>query len=118
MKQLILMIIAALALYSCNNNSGQVNSPPDSAVQVVADTTIPAATAGDPNDPANRTIDSLRAIGKYEDPARKSVKDPLEGIDTTSNLNPPHGQPGHRCDAPVGAEVSTMPKTQGMSLCK
>ncbi|MFC3160279.1 hypothetical protein SAMN05443633_102410 [Chryseobacterium arachidis] len=46
------------------------------------------------------------------------------GIKTTSNptqlttvtapgMNPPHGQPGHRCDIPVGQPLSSAPAQQG-----
>ena len=31
---------------------------------------------------------------------------------TESGANPPHGQPGHRCDIPVGAPLSSAPATK------
>lgn len=33
-----------------------------------------------------------------------------------SNLNPPHGQPGHRCDIQVGAPLDSPPGGGGMSV--
>ena len=30
---------------------------------------------------------------------------------TTKGINPPHGQPGHRCDITVGAPLNSKPKT-------
>lgn len=35
-------------------------------------------------------------------------------MQTTAGLNPPHGQPGHRCEIPVGAPLDSKPaqKTQ------
>ena len=35
-------------------------------------------------------------------------------VQTTAGLNPPHGQPGHRCEIPVGAPLDSKPaqKTQ------
>lgn len=32
---------------------------------------------------------------------------------TTAGLNPAHGQPGHRCDIPVGAALSTPVQSNG-----
>ena len=32
-----------------------------------------------------------------------------------SNPNPPHGQPNHRCDIPVGASLDTPPQPTGSS---
>jgi len=41
---------------------------------------------------------------------------PAPEATTVSNPNPPHGQPGHRCDIPVGASLdSAPPKEQGAS---
>ena len=32
-------------------------------------------------------------------------------MQTTAGLNPPHGQPGHRCEIPVGAPLNSQPTT-------
>jgi hypothetical protein len=40
-----------------------------------------------------------------QSPMPKPVASPIEGA------NPPHGQPGHRCDIPEGAPLSTPVKT-------
>ncbi len=39
------------------------------------------------------------------------VGSPLPASETASNevLNPPHGEPGHRCDIPVGSPLSNAP---------
>lgn len=41
-----------------------------------------------------------------------------ETVDNTSNeaLNPAHGQPGHRCEIPVGAPLSSAPGAQATNL--
>lgn len=38
-------------------------------------------------------------------------------MQTTAGLNPPHGQPGHRCEIPVGAPLDSKPaqKTQSQT---
>lgn len=118
MKSLMIITgftVSMVAANSCNNKNTQVSNSSEVPAYAADSSALPT---GNPYDHAGLIIDSLRSTEAFEDPARISVKDPLEGTDTVSKLNPPHGQPGHRCDVPVGAELSTMPKTQGMSLCK
>ncbi len=33
----------------------------------------------------------------------------------TGNLNPPHGEPGHRCDIPTGAPLDSAPNTPAIT---
>jgi hypothetical protein len=50
-------------------------------------------------------------------PVTKPIKAPplmsLQSVTATApGTNPPHGQPNHRCDIPVGAPLSSLPGTQ------
>ncbi len=50
-------------------------------------------------------------------PAAKPIKAPplmsLQSAEATApGMNPPHGQPNHRCDIPVGSPLSSPPGTQ------
>lgn len=38
-------------------------------------------------------------------PAQTEVEAANSNTETTASLNPQHGQPGHRCDIPVGAPL-------------
>jgi hypothetical protein len=40
-----------------------------------------------------------------------AVNKAVAGSSTTAGLNPAHGQPGHRCDIPVGASLNSKPNT-------
>lgn len=43
-------------------------------------------------------------------PAKQQAQPaPVTASTNTSNLNPPHGQPGHRCDIQVGAPLNSAP---------
>ena len=37
------------------------------------------------------------------------VQNPSAAAVTASGMNPPHGQPGHRCDIPVGQPLNSKP---------
>jgi hypothetical protein len=38
-------------------------------------------------------------------PTIQTIKPPVNGSGATSGINPPHGEPGHRCDVEVGAPL-------------
>lgn len=101
------LVIVAFALTACNNstepqlvepasadNTGMLNNPPlgtDSPTQVspamnsetLSSTTTPDGAQQAPTAPAQTT--------------------------TAPGANPPHGQPGHRCDINVGAPLDSPP---------
>lgn len=66
-----------------------------------ADTTTPAATTA-PAAPTT-TITS----------APMDAQAPSASAGTVSDPNPPHGEPGHRCEIPVGASLSGTPPSSG-----
>lgn len=66
-----------------------------------ADTTTPAATTA-PAAPTT-TITS----------APMDAQAPSASTGTVSDPNPPHGEPGHRCEIPVGASLSGTPPSSG-----
>ena len=43
------------------------------------------------------------------DPAAQGTPAAAPDVTGVSNPNPPHGQPGHRCDIPVGASLDNAP---------
>lgn len=47
----------------------------------------------------------------------EEVKDEFKAapLQSAAGVNPAHGEPGHRCDIPVGASLSTPPKSNSAS---
>lgn len=45
-------------------------------------------------------------------PGKIAIDNNGKQVKTASGMNPPHGQPGHRCDIPVGQPLNSKPATQ------
>ena len=86
-----------------------------------ADTEVQPATAqdvklnpphGEPGHrceiPVGAPLDSAPAQAQPQMQAIPQQSNPFQqnGSTTVGNLNPPHGEPGHRCEIPVGAPLS------------
>ncbi len=80
-----------------------LDSPPaNAAVQTTSSTTQTANTP--PTSTTPTSMISLPGGPTLENAARLNSSQP---ISFTPAKNPPHGQPGHRCDIPVGAPLTT-----------
>lgn len=99
MKKIFISAVAiglTLSQMSCNNAAETANTT----------TTTPAATTME----APTTLEPTTTIEGTE------AVTPVTNVPTTNTgskteaLNPPHGQPGHRCDIPEGAPLSTPPQ--------
>ncbi|TDS58226.1 hypothetical protein [Myroides indicus] len=79
----ILSAFLTLGLFSCKDTQKEALATEDTELQA----TIPA----------------------QETPAQNEAQEkaPTTNNQTPDNLNPAHGQPGHRCDIPVGAPLDT-----------
>lgn len=86
------LLLASLTLAAC----GGANDKP--ATQSAAPMPMPSAVQTSAPAPA---VDSTGAPATGADPAAATSATPV--------LNPAHGQPGHRCEIPVGAPLSTAP---------
>lgn len=85
-----LCLFASVLLVACNSGSGTKSSS--------ATTTAPAPLPGVTTAPA--TNNAAPVITTSAAPASGSV---------AAGTNPPHGQPGHRCDLAVGAPLNGQP---------
>lgn len=47
---------------------------------------------------------------------QNTATNPNTVLGDTKGLNPPHGQPGHRCDIAVGAPLNSAPAQQGQTV--
>lgn len=129
-------IIFMLGFLACgNDNDGQTQTPPDNPTEAT-----PAAATEQSLTPLNTSSDvamnpahgqpghrcdlpvgapldgSLTPPGKTNPllqqpsaPAKSPVE--INQTQTTAEgMNPPHGQPNHRCDIPVGAPLNSVPE--------
>ncbi|UGS23833.1 hypothetical protein [Flavobacterium channae] len=54
-------------------------------------------------------------VGGQGQPVQQPVQQQVQTqsqTQTAPGMNPPHGQPGHRCEIPVGAPLNSKPNTQ------
>ncbi|WP_347219825.1 hypothetical protein [Chryseobacterium sp.] len=49
-------------------------------------------------------------------PAKVAINNSAQSVKTAPGMNPPHGQPGHRCDIPVGQPLSSKPAPAAQSV--
>lgn len=93
-KYFILFSAAALAvLVSCSPAKKESNSEAVQQLKQVQQTTLPADTSA--------AISAVPAAATTNQPAATQT------ASTPPELNPPHGQPYHRCDIPVGSPLNT-----------
>lgn len=91
MKTNFLYAVAVLALVSCKKEL----EPQESSGKV--DSTAVAGTT-----PATQSV-QMTPQAAPQQPQQQVAQ-------TAPGMNPPHGQPGHRCDIAVGAPLSSAPK--------
>lgn len=93
-KCFILFSAAALAvLISCSPAKKESNSEAVQQLKQVQQTTLPADTSA--------AVSAVPATATTSQPAA------VQTASTPPELNPPHGQPYHRCDIPVGSPLNT-----------
>jgi hypothetical protein len=86
-KITIIALFAALGFVSCKDAKAD-------ATNTTTDTTATETTAIDPHAGHNHAPGEGHDHGTTE---------------TAEGMNPPHGQPGHRCDIAVGAPLNSAP---------
>ncbi len=75
-----------------------LNSPPANTPRPTISNS-PAATAPNiANNPTAPTIENARRLNSSQSGSTASTQN-------SGKLNPPHGQPGHRCEIPVGSPL-------------
>lgn len=99
-----LSLVFVLTQVSCN----------DEEVKVHGDNTTPASIES-----TNNTVLDQNSINNTEQNDLESSVNNTNNLPSSSapseKLNPPHGQPGHRCDIPEGAPLSTPPQQQAQA---
>jgi hypothetical protein len=103
MKKLFLPLCAlALLTYSCEDNKDADNT--DDAVSQESPEAIQSENPFEQNQPA-----------ATQPAVTQPQAQPANPGDGQVGLNPEHGQPGHRCDIPVGVPLDTPAPEQDMS---
>lgn len=99
---LSLVLAATLPFVSCKNEETAEANPTDkkpvpSVYEIVNGTNIPKKPAQ-----MQQTITNVQ-------PQTTTTVTPPAPVTVAKGMNPPHGQPGHRCDIAVGAPLNSPP---------
>ncbi len=97
---LSLLLVSSLALISCKKELEPQES--SSSAAVVA----PTAETANPNTATAATPAQMQQNTAVASP---NTATPAAPANTAKGMNPAHGQPGHRCDIPVGAPLNSPP---------
>lgn len=93
MKNLIVTALAAFVLVSCNNT--------DTATNTNTETNNAESSTNNSSDASSFTIEESQEQNFNAAPSGSA----------SGKLNPPHGEPGHRCEIPVGAPLDSEPSS-------
>lgn len=105
MKNNLAAIAGACFLFACNNttDTSHTNSPVSSDSPAVNQATPVITTS-----PAG--VAATDSAGTFSGPGSAvSSAVPSQAAPTAAGMNPPHGEPGHRCDISVGAPLNSKP---------
>lgn len=109
MKKIFLQLglISSLAFLACNETetaSAETVSSEQQETEALLLNTQPAMPGGASAATPASVITQPAGTGQASKGSAQAAK-------TTASLNPPHGEPGHRCDIEVGAPLDGSPKT-------
>ncbi len=115
-KTLTILAAVALVFTACKKEETAEAPPAEAAVTdttaVVADTTAapvaaPAQQTVSVNGGSVMTANPQANAQSYNAVPTGTIK--TTPVTTAKGMNPPHGQPGHRCDISVGAPLNSAP---------
>jgi hypothetical protein len=107
MKQIVAAALAISLFTACGGNQSDANYTPTPSV-IVGDTQSQKQKEG-----AAQLLPATSANPQAVVPvgAQPQATAAMPVNATAAGLNPPHGQPGHRCDIPDGAPLNSAPAT-------
>lgn len=97
-KITIIALFAALGLVSCNDKKAETTT-------TTSETTTTTTDAA----PVDEHAGHNHAPGEGHDHDHGAATTTTADTKTAAGMNPPHGQPGHRCDIAVGAPLNSPP---------
>ena len=114
MKNIIILSASLTILFACSDNkSTDKESTVPPAEEMVNDGVMPPPAEPVAGTPQATELQVTPQPAAGAPPATGSVAPAgsMPASTSTEAMNPPHGQPGHRCDIAVGAPLSSPPGT-------
>lgn len=90
----ISLLIFSVALISCKKENSTIESSAEELKSEVVDSSL-----------INTDTTQTVAASEAQPQVLAAAPQPVQA--TATGMNPPHGQPGHRCEIPVGAPLNT-----------
>ncbi len=105
-----LLLSSSVLFVSCKNEKEtEVVTSNETAAPVI----IPPRTAPIPNEASPQMVSQNGTVPQNQVPAQTTTQTVVPApVATKAGMNPPHGQPGHRCDIAVGAPLNSPVKAQ------
>ncbi len=100
-----LLVLASLSLVSCKKTELSDDPVTTTEPERTIESVMPPQTA-----PAGTTANSVMN-GSANYSTTTTTPAAATPVATAPGMNPPHGQPGHRCEIAVGAPLNSAPKT-------
>ena len=109
-----LTLAAAISFSACQSSKEETidrSLLPDSSKMPAANTTSPVNTSAPGVVPFSATANTATATGTPVNIVQAPVPNTQasQPVFTAPGMNPPHGQPNHRCDIAVGAPLNSQP---------
>lgn len=110
-KTITILALAALAFTSCKKEETATAPPTEETVDTTTVATDTAATAAAAPQQVQQVANPATGSVMTANPqaAAQSYTTTPATVTTAKGMNPPHGQPGHRCDIAVGAPLNSPP---------
>jgi hypothetical protein len=102
------VIIIAASLLSCKKEEPAPAKPVVPFTQLAT----PQGTKGVTTNQSltnQNTLYQQDGVKKFQNPQGQTTA--TTAVATAKGMNPPHGQPGHKCEIPVGAPLNSVPKS-------
>lgn len=95
-KHILGLAVIIVSLTSCKDNAAEPEATQTETTTATTD--VENTTTATPDTPVNNAA-----------PAATAPMSAAAENTATPAVNPPHGQPGHRCEIPVGAPLNSQP---------
>jgi len=112
-KILTTVLIVSAFLFACNNSNQSSETESVDTPGSTTQSTAPANPDASVQLPATENTGTMNPPpAPAPAPAPSSVPSSApQQVTTAPGMNPPHGEPGHRCDIAVGAPLNSAPAT-------
>lgn len=105
-NSLFTLVLCSCFFYACNNVTETSNSDAIIAADTSLQNSMPAISASPDQ---MMTVDSGTSSAITGTPVMTPTTTSQPASPTAKGMNPPHGEPGHRCEIAVGAPLDSPP---------